>query len=224
VREDLQKRIKEKIAKIAAVADDFPGVIIIYNIPEQKNSFMSPRGLQKLGITLEELQNMSMERYFDQFFNPEDVKNYVPKIMALVEENTDQNISFFQQVRISENHDWTWHMSSIKILMRNKEGRPLLLITMSYSIDPLSHVTPKVSRMLEENTFLRENHKAYSSLTKREVEILRMMALGENSMEMSEKLNISEKTVTTHRKNIRAKLKVQSNYDITRFAHAFDLI
>jgi DNA-binding NarL/FixJ family response regulator len=112
----------------------------------------------------------------------------------------------------------------VKILMRNDDGSPLLLITMSYSIDPLSHVTPKVSRMLEEHIFLRKNHKAFSSLTKREVEILRMMALGENSMDMSEKLNISEKTVTTHRKNIRSKLKIQSSYDITRFAHAFDLI
>lgn len=224
MREDLQKRIREKIAKIASVADDFPGVIVIHNIKEHKNAFMSQQGLDELGITLKELVDMSLEKYLEKFFNPEDVKNYVPKIMALVEKNTDDNISFFQQVRISENHDWTWHMSSVKILMRNDDGSPLLLITMSYSIDPLSHVTPKVSRMLEENTFLRENHKAYSSLTKREVEILRMMALGENSMDMSEKLNISEKTVTTHRKNIRSKLKIQSNYDITRFAHAFDLI
>jgi DNA-binding CsgD family transcriptional regulator len=31
-------------------------------------------------------------------------------------------------------------------------------------------------------------------------------------------------TATTHRKNIRNKLDAKNNYDITRFAQAFDLI
>lgn len=222
--EELQKRINEKIATIAAVADDLPGVIIIHNVLDFSTIYMSKRGLDELGMTLEELQTMSIEEYHEKFFNPEDANEYVPKIMDLLERNTNENLTLFQQVRVSGNDEWTWHMSSVKILMRDIEAKPLLLITISYPVDPLTHVTTKVSRLLEEQNFLRKNHKAFTLLTKREVEILRLMALGDNSMEISVKLNISEKTVTTHRRNIRAKLKVQSNYDITRFAHAFDLI
>lgn len=37
------------------------------------------------------------------------------------------------------------------------------------------------------------------------------------------RLHISEKTAQT-RRNIKAKLNAQSNYDITQFAQAFDLI
>lgn len=221
---DLSETIDTKITKIAAVADDFPGVIVIHNIQDFSAVFMSKRGLNQLGLTLDELKNMSIEEYHNRYFNPDDVKNYLPKIVNLTERNTNESLTFFQQVRTSKNKEWTWHMSCVKILMRNDEGKPHLMITLSYPIDPLSHVTPKVSRLLEENNFLRKHYKTFTSLTKREVEILRFMALGANSAGISAKLNISVKTVTTHRKNIRSKLKVQSNYDITRFAHAFDLI
>ena len=50
------------------------------------------------------------------------------------------------------------------------------------------------------------------------------MALGLSSPEISRKLHISEATANTHRRNIRNKIKAESNYDITKFARAFDLI
>ncbi|MEX2593613.1 MAG: helix-turn-helix transcriptional regulator [Anditalea sp.] len=224
MRAELLNRINKKIATIAAVADDLPCVIIIHNVHDFSTSYMSQRGLDELSMTLKELQGMSIKEYHENFFNPDDAKDYLPKIVDLLKRNTDESITLFQQVRVSEKKEWRWHMSSIKILMRNDEGKPLLMITLSYPIDPLSHVTTKVSRILEENNFLRKNNKAFTSLTKKEVEVLRLTALGDNSTEMAEKLHISEKTATTHRRNIRAKLKIQSNYDITCFAHAFDLI
>ncbi len=50
------------------------------------------------------------------------------------------------------------------------------------------------------------------------------MALGESSASIAAQLYISEKTAKTHRMNIRKKLQAESNYDITRYAQAFDLI
>jgi DNA-binding CsgD family transcriptional regulator len=82
----------------------------------------------------------------------------------------------------------------------------------------------KVDRLLEENNFLRRNQKIFSSLTQREKEILKLMALGINSNVIAEKLHISEATANTHRRNVRRKINAQNNYDITRFAQAFDLI
>ena len=50
------------------------------------------------------------------------------------------------------------------------------------------------------------------------------MALGFNSSEIAGKLHISENTAATHRRNIKKKLNAESNYEITIFAQAFDLI
>jgi DNA-binding CsgD family transcriptional regulator len=61
-------------------------------------------------------------------------------------------------------------------------------------------------------------------LSKREKEILKCLVLGQNSLEIAEKLFISEATVKTHRKNIRSKLQADSTFDLVKFAQAFNLV
>jgi DNA-binding CsgD family transcriptional regulator len=48
--------------------------------------------------------------------------------------------------------------------------------------------------------------------------------MGLSSVEIAEKLFISEATANTHRKHIKNKLSAKTNYDITKFAQAFNLI
>lgn len=128
--QDIAERIRIKIAEIDAVADCMPGVIIIHNL--QKNAmveYMSPKGLKQLGIALEELQKMTAQEYHDTYFNAEDAKGYVPKILDLVSRNTDgESLSYFQQVKPRPDaRDFVWHMSTTKILMRDDENNPLFL-------------------------------------------------------------------------------------------------
>lgn len=223
--QSLREEIDAKIKTIAAVADELPGVTIIHNIQLQRAEYMSPRGLASLGITLKELKSLSNDEYHAKFFNADDAKDYVPKLFDLVKNNDDQDIiSFFQQVRPAEKEDYVWYFSTTKILMRDSEGTPLLIITMAYPVDPQHHITAKVSRLLEENNFLRNNLQKFDQLTRREREILRMTALGKSSSEMANKLHISQTTAETHRRNIKKKLKADSIYDLSMYARAFDLI
>ncbi|HEY1055803.1 MAG TPA: helix-turn-helix transcriptional regulator [Emticicia sp.] len=220
---DDQERIHKKIKEVAAIAEDLPGVIIIHETRNFTVKFMSKRGLVLIGATLEELQKVGPE-YHAKFFNPEDNKDYLPKIISLMSNNTDETISFFQQVRYLNSPDWKWHISAIRILLRDHAGKPLLTITTAVNIDPSHHITAKVSRLLEENNFLRKHYHQFSSLGKREAEILKLMALGKTSAEISEELFISTATVDTHRRNIKRKLEVNSSYELSLYARAFDLI
>jgi DNA-binding CsgD family transcriptional regulator len=221
---DLRERINRKIAEIAAVADALPGVIIIHNVQEDVVEYMSARGLEQLKVTNEELRALG-RNYHARFFNPEDAKDYVPKLFSLIERNEDDEIfTFFQQVRPDESHDWSWHFSSVKVLLRDSEGKALLCITMAYPIDPLHHITSKVSRLLDENNFLRRNHTTYSLLSHREREVLRLMALGKSAQEIAGELFISVMTAETHRRNIRQKLQISTSYEVAQYARAFDLI
>ena len=110
------------------------------------------------------------------------------------------------------------------VFLWNEEGKPVLTITIAIPIDPKHFFTSKIEKLLQENNFLRSNKHIFASLTRREKEILRLMALGHNSAEIGELLHISQTTAATHRRNIRSKLNAQTNYDLTRFAQAFDLI
>ena len=216
--------ILEKIAEVKQFEQLIPAVFVIHSFPEFNVEYISERGLNFLGMTLDQIKELGSE-YHTRFFNPEDAADYVPKIAGLLERNdTNEIVTFFQQVRASPDQEWSWYLSSIKILMRDHDGRPLLTLTMAVPIEAKNHITAKIERLLEENNFLRRNHEVFASLTKREKEILRLIALGSNTAEIADQLYISEHTATTHRKNIRKKLNLQTNYDATRFAQAFDLI
>lgn len=55
-------------------------------------------------------------------------------------------------------------------------------------------------------------------LTKREQEVLRLIAQGYTNNQMAEKLNISTRTVEFHRANIVIKLGVKSRMELVRYA------
>lgn len=55
-------------------------------------------------------------------------------------------------------------------------------------------------------------------LSPREVEIIRYIKAGFSSTQIAEKIHLSSHTVDTHRKNIHAKLKVNTVAELVRFA------
>ena len=221
----VQDLITNSIEEISRIADKLPGVVIVHDLRDWSVAWMSKNGLDQLGVSLEEVTKITAEEYYGKYFNKEDSEDYVPKILGLLQKNNDDEIcTFFQQVRLRENEDWKWHFSSVKILTRDSAGNPLLTITMAFPIDSMHHMANKASRLLKENNFLRRNSVLYAKLSKRERDVLRLMALDKGATETSEELFISTHTVETHRKNIKKKLQTTSFYEICEYARAFDLI
>lgn len=56
-----------------------------------------------------------------------------------------------------------------------------------------------------------------STLTKREVEILQLVAKGRTSIQIAKQLSLSKFTVDTHRKNIHKKLGIKSNAGLVNY-------
>lgn len=217
--------ISKSIAEIASIADKLPGVVVIHDLRDSSVAWMSDRGLAQLGVSLKEITSISAEEYYSRYFNSEDSKDYVPKLIALLERNDPNDIhTFFQQVHFKEDEDWKWHMASTKILAHDDSGKPLLIVTMAFPIDAMHHMAAKATRLLEENNFLRKNFNKYSRLSKREQEILKLLSLGKSSQQTADQLFISLHTVETHRKNIKQKLDTNSYFELCQYARAFDLI
>lgn len=80
-----------------------------------------------------------------------------------------------------------------------------------------------ISAMMLDNIFesSAENDKKLESkeiLTKREIEIIKLLANDNSNQEVSDKLEISLRTVETHRRNIMQKLNLKSAVALVRFA------
>lgn len=65
---------------------------------------------------------------------------------------------------------------------------------------------------------------AYSALTSREQEVMRLLAEGLSSKQIAERLFISPKTVDNHRANILNKLGLHSTMELVRYAAKLGLI
>jgi two-component system response regulator NreC len=57
-----------------------------------------------------------------------------------------------------------------------------------------------------------------SGLTPREVEVLRLLALGHTNSEVAQRLNVSPRTAEAHRANLVQKLGLRSRAELVRFA------
>ncbi len=68
------------------------------------------------------------------------------------------------------------------------------------------------------------NNSKLSSVTKREREILKLIAEGMSYKEIGTELFISVRTVETHKNNILQKLELKSTIDLVKFAIKNDLI
>ncbi len=99
---------------------------------------------------------------------------------------------------------------------KNVEKKELILAihTLMKGTHYFSDNLPKdIKDWFKKNPFLGEE-----ILTRREKEILDLLAKGRTSLEMAKQLKISKYTIDTHRKNIHKKLGIKSNTGLVNYA------
>lgn len=77
---------------------------------------------------------------------------------------------------------------------------------------------PRDSYDITQGSVFEESFLAKYNLTRREVEILGLVAQAKSNMEIADNLYISPQTVGAHRKNIMRKLNITSTAGLVRFA------
>ncbi|MBI4826968.1 MAG: response regulator transcription factor [Nitrospirae bacterium] len=88
-------------------------------------------------------------------------------------------------------------------------------------LNDVMYLSPKISdAILTEyiNNVPFKNITAFSSLTNREREVLQLIAEGNTTKEIAGLLNVSVKTVETHRQQLMNKLKIHSIAGLTKYA------
>lgn len=216
--------IDQKIAEIAATADQYPAVVIIHHVPTQTVRYLSKWGLQLLGATLEELMALG-PRFSPTYFNAVESNEYMARVFQLMYETEVPEVhTFYQEVRTTARAGWSFYLTSMRRLLVNEQGDPLLVMGLAIPLHPDNHFATKVQRLLEENQFLRQHSALFATLSKRERCVLRLLALGRSASEIADELCIAEYTAATHRRNLRQKLGATTTFELGLYARAFDLI
>lgn len=80
------------------------------------------------------------------------------------------------------------------------------------------YISPSIAVQLEPGSAEAGEPSGLDRLSPRELEILRLVAAGQTSAEIARHLNISVKTIDTHRSNMYRKLALRNAVDLMRFA------
>jgi DNA-binding NarL/FixJ family response regulator len=80
------------------------------------------------------------------------------------------------------------------------------------------YVSPSIAVRLESARTDGREASGLQLLSRREMEVLRLVAAGRTSAEIAKTLYISTKTIDTHRSNMYRKLSLRNSVDLIRFA------
>jgi two-component system nitrate/nitrite response regulator NarL len=99
-------------------------------------------------------------------------------------------------------------------------GKQELLEALNRILSGHTYFSEEVTLELMKNL----NEQGSSSLTNREIEIIRLIEKELSNKQIADKLFISERTVETHRKNIFRKTKTQSIIGLVKYAYEHKII
>lgn len=140
----------------------------------------------------------------------ERLKNYLPemKVIALTLHNNESYVASFLKAGI---HGY---------LLKTAPAREVLLAMEAvyqggYYLDP--NISSFLINYYLEHTLSSQNNE-WDGLTTRELEVLKLIAEGYKNQHIADLLNVSVKTIESHRCNIMDKLDMHDRIDLVKYA------
>lgn len=132
------------------------------------------------------------------------------KVLGLTMENDLQSVNQMLQA------------GAVGYILKNT-GKSELELAIRQVMKDEPYLSQSISNQLAQNLLQnfqqkKDNQNALSSLTEREIEILKLIALENSNTEIADRLFISPKTVETHRKNLMRKIEVKNSLGVYKFA------
>ena len=220
----LDKKQRKGIISITDVGDFFP-VGVLINGRNGENLYMNTISEQILGYSAEETRELGKDYAKAIQYDEKDAREILNEIDDFFHCQDDSAIlSQFQRLRPKHKKGYEWMYIASKLICEKPDQPASKRLLIAAPVSHMAKMNSKITRVLEENLYMKKNFKRFAALTKREKEVLSLVAVGKESKEIGEMLFISRYTVEQHRKNISKKLEHRNYAELIQFAMAFDLI
>lgn len=134
------------------------------------------------------------------------VKTHYPRVRLLVISNDEDKQTIYQVLENGVN----------SFLSKKCDEKEIIDAVYATSKNEKYYCTNVLNHLLEKS-FPKENCTPIP-LTKREIEIVKLVAKGLIAKEIASELNLSTHTIYTHRKNIMKKLKIGTTSELVLYA------
>ncbi len=217
-------QLKKGLFAIQDVGDYVPGNLMVHDLETNTNIYMNKSGCTILKHSREELQALGPE-YFNKFFPKEEIRFLNQGLQQFIARDDHTSVhSFLQRVRPDNRSEYKWYFTSSRLCCASDSAKTNMIMHLAIEANTLNNLGNKLNKVFEENMFISQNYRKFNLLTKREKELIGLIALGNSSQDISDLLFISKHTVSNHRKNIMTKLEVNCLSKLIRFAISFDLV
>lgn len=221
----LESGIAKGHYNLKEIGDLVPGAIMVHDLSRLSVTYMNTWGCEVLNHSMDEINEMG-EEYYKKFFMPEESRLFMEGMANFYKHEDYTGLySFFHRVRTGKKMEPSWYYAVSRFLRDNTGTKKTTeLILVANPVSGMGSMVNKVSQLLNENVFVSKNYQKFTLLTKREKEIIILLAEGKTTPDIADILFISSLTVSTHRKNITKKLDIHSLAGLIKFAIAFDMI
>lgn len=216
----LEKQSELHIGTVKLIGDLLPGVVLINDMVNLENTYMNKVGCDFLAKSQEEITSLGATYFGDEIFCLDELAYIMPHFKALAERNDLTEITdLYLKVRRNRNSNWKQYYLSGKILKENSN----CFIYLGLEIEKRRVGISKIGSLLETAPIDPVIFQRFNSLTKREKEVLVLIASGCANKQIADMLFVSIYTIETHRKNINTKLNTKSLAELIKIADLFNL-
>lgn len=165
--------------------------------------------------------------------HPQDLSGFTQKLKAHL---CGDSAVFYSEHRLRHRDmHWVAVVAHGRVTRRDTDGTPLRMVGTVADVTQDKRLHDEGIELLKRIEFLIQQAgsgngsdgpaaEAQPSLTRRQREILIMIASGMTSGEIGKRLNVATPTVVSHRRNLMEKLGLHSTADVTRYAMTHGLL
>ncbi len=232
------KKHIEKLAELDQYLPRLQSFILVQNTLSKKYEYVCDNYEPLLGYKKQDAIDNGMVFHFSKI-HPEDVPNWLKTLDDLMDFTLNK---VAKSERVQCVYSWNYRIKNkyeeyvnIQVhqtpLYFDKKGKPILgysqnTILANRKKQPMIGVCKKLNGNNEYETLYYNNYSEtllIDCLTNRELDVVRLMAKGNTTKEISSKLSISTHTTATHRKNILSKMHFSSSTEIINYCNENNL-
>ena len=207
---DIRRMQHDDMAKVIDICNQKDFILWINDHSTMKPVFVNDFGVGFYGFESNMLGDKGFE-FYNSFLHP-DHFNDVHRTITFFEQHPNEILKLPYIVK-NYKGEWRWTYSEARAMNFSPEGKPINILAVVYDIEGLL----EGGAIGANGLFIKDNLERYQSLTKREKEVLDLIANELTSQEIGRSLNIEASTVDTHRKHIIKKLHVKNSIGLVKF-------